>query len=151
MEYFKNQSESFFREVRSIEIYKASDVQYINVFNGIFPDPKIALYKFDIVPENYSRNISTKTQNGNYFTDIDVSFPLLDMSKTTVDKCYKFFNKKKFAIVLNSNTEKLLLGNHKEKLKVEFIDNKKDDNSGNDEYTIAVSGDTIIKPQIHSL
>ncbi len=151
MEYFKNESESFFREVRSIEIYAASAIKYINVFNGIFPDPKTALYKFDIVPESYSRGISTKTQNGNYFTDIDVSFPLLDMSKATVDKCYKFFNKKKFAIVLNSNTEKMLLGNKREKIKIEFIDNKKDDNSGNDEYTIAVSGDTIIKPQIHLL
>lgn len=151
MEHFKNEAESFFREVRSIEIYAASGIKYINVFNGIFPDPNTALCKFDIVPESYSRGISTKTQNGNYFTDIDVSFPLLDMSKTTVDKCYKYFNKKKFAIVLNSNTEKMLLGNHKEKLKIEFIDNKKDDNSGNDEYTIAVSGDTIIKPQIQLL
>lgn len=151
MEYFKNESESFFREVRSIEIYAASAVKYINVFNGIFPDPKTALYKFDIVPESYSRGISTKTQNGNYFTDIDVSFPVLDMSKSTYDKSHKYFNKKKFAIVLNSNTEKMLLGNDREKIKIEFIDNKKDDNSGNDEFTITLSGDTIIKPQIQLL
>lgn len=151
MEHFKNESESFYREIRSIEIYKAADVKYIDVFNEIFPDPKIALYKFNIVPESYSRGILTKTQNGNYFTDIDVSFPVLDMSKSTYDKCRKYFNKKKFAVVLNSNTEKMLIGNEREKIKIEFLDNKKDDNSGNDEYSIAVSGDTIIKPQIQSL
>ncbi|WP_312390851.1 hypothetical protein [Chryseobacterium sp.] len=151
MEEFKNESESFYREIRSIEIYKASDVKYINAFNGVFPDPKLALYKYRIVAESYSRGISTKTQNGNYFTDIDVSFPILDMSKSTYDKSHKYFNKKKFAIVLNSNTEKMLLGNDREKIKIEFIDNKKDDNSGNDEFTIAVSGDTIIKPQLQLL
>lgn len=151
MEHFNNESESFYREVRNIEIYNASDIKYIDALNGLFPDPMAALYIFDIVPESYSRGIYTKTQTGNYFTDIDVSFPLLDMSKATVDKCYKYFNKKKFAIILNSNTERVLLGNEREKMKVEIIDNKKDDNSGNDEYTIAVSGDTIIKPQIQSL
>ncbi len=151
MEHFKNESESFYREVRSIEIYDASNIKYVDAFNGVFPAPETALYKFNIVPESYSRGISTKTQTGNYFTDIDTSFPILDMSKATYDKCSKYFNKKKFAIVLKSNTEKMLLGNEREKIKVEFIDNKKDDNSGNDEFTLAISGDTIIKPQIQLL
>jgi len=148
MEHFKNKAESFFREIRSIEIYSASSVSYINNFNGIFPDPGTALYTFDITPESFSRNLSTKTQNGNYFTDIDISFPLLDMSEGSVLKCYAYFNRKSFAVVLISNTEKMMLGNSREKIKIEFIDNKKDDNSGNDEYTIAISGETIISPKI---
>ena len=151
MEHFTNKAETFFREIRSIEIYSASDISYINNFNGIFPDPETALYKFDIVPESFARKISTKTQNGNYFYDIDISFPLLDMSKNTIDKCYEIFNKKAFVVVLNSNTEKMMLGNEREMIKVEFIDNKKDDNSGTDEFTIAVSGDTIITPKLVNL
>lgn len=151
MEHFTNKAESFFREIRSIEIYNASDISYINNFNGIFPDPEIALYKFDIVPESFARKISTKTQNGNYFYDIDVSFPLLDMSASSIFKCYAYFNRKAFAIVLISNTEKMQLGNQREMVKVEIIDNKKDDNSGTDEYTIAISGDTIITPKIQNI
>lgn len=151
MEHFKNKAESFYREIRRIEIYKASDVTYINNFNGVFPNPELALYIFDIVPESYARKIPTKTQNNNYYFDIDVSFSLLDMSQENIDKCYKYFNKKDFSAVLITNIEKLLVGNDREKLKVEFIDNKKDDNSGNDECTITISGDTIIQPKIQSL
>ena len=151
MEHFKNKAESFYREIRSIEIYKASDVSYINNFNSVFPDPAIALYKFEIVPESYSQKTPTKTQTGNYFNEVDLSFPLLDLSTETIEKCQEYFNKKDFAVVLNSNVERMLLGNDREKLKVEFIDGKKNDNSGNDECTIAISGETIISPKTKNL
>lgn len=148
MEHFPNKAESFYREIRSIEIYNASDVSYIDNFKGIFPNSNLCLYKFEIVPETFSPKILTKTQNGNYFTDIDISFSLLDLSKDNIDKCYEYFNKKNFSIVQNSNVEKMLLGNEKEKLKVEFIDGKKNDSSGSDECFISITGDSIINPKI---
>ena len=151
MEHFPNKAESFYREIRSIEIYNASDVSYIDNFKGIFPNSNLCLYKFEIVPETFSPKILTKTQNGNYFTDIDISFSLLDLSKDNIDKCYEYFNKKNFSIVLISNIEKMLLGNEKEKLKVEFIDGKKNDASGSDECFISITGDTIISPKIKNL
>lgn len=151
MEHFKNKAESFYREIRSVEIYKAAEISYIDNFNGIFPNPAMALYKFDIVPELYNSKIDTKTKNGNYFTDIDINFPLLDLSEQNVEKCYEYFNKKDFAIVLNSNLGKMMLGNDREQLKIEFLDNRKNDNSGNDECTISISGDTIIPPKAKSL
>ena len=152
MEHFTNKSESFYREIRSIEIYNASDVSYIDNFQGIFPDSNLCVYKFDITtPESFTPKILTKTQNGNYFTDIDISFSLLDLSKDNIDKCYEYFNKKNFSIVLISNIEKMLLGNEKEKLKVEFIDGKKNDASGSDECFISITGDTIINPKIQNL
>ena len=152
MEHFNNKAESFYREIRRIEIYQASDISYIDNFQGIFPDSNLCLYKFDITtPESFTPKILTKTQNGNYFTDIDISFSLLDLSKDNIDKCYEYFNKKKFAIVLISNIEKMLLGNDREKLKVEFIDGKKNDASGSDECYISITGDTIINPKIQNL
>lgn len=152
MEHFNNKAESFYREIRRIEIYQASDISYIDNFQGIFPDSNLCLYKFDVTnPESFAYKILTKTQNGNYFTDIDISFSLLDLSKDNIDKCYEYFNKKKFAIVLISNIEKMLLGNDREKLKVEFIDGKKNDASGSDECYISITGDTIINPKIQNL
>ena len=147
MEHFKNKTEAFFREVRSIEIYNAKDLKYQDNFQGIFPNAEIALYKFDIVPESFSRNTPTKTNNGNYYFYVDINFAVLDLSKETIAKCYEYFNKRDFAIVLNSNTEKLMLGNDREKLKIDFINNTKDDNSGTDEATIAISGETIVPPK----
>lgn len=151
MEHIKNQSESFYREARSIEIFNAEDVKYINNFNGIFPDPNLALCTIDLIPESYNRKLPTKTQSSNYFTEIDINFALVDLSQPTLDYFKNTLNKKKFAVVINSNTEKLLLGNEREPLKIEVIDNIKDDNSGTDEYTIALSGDSIITPKIQTL
>lgn len=151
MEYFKNKSESFFREIRTVEIYNAADVSYINSYSGNFPDESLIQYKFDIIPETYGRKISTKTQNGNYFFDIDVNFPLLDLSQETIDKCLDAFNQRKFAIVLKSNWEKMVLGNDMERLKVEIIDNKKDDNSGADSFTISINGETKLSPKTKNL
>ena len=73
------------------------------------------------------------------------------MTVENIELCYEKFNKKSFAVVLVSNTQKMVLGNDREMLKVEFLDNIKDDNSGNDEYTIAISGESIIPPKIKKL
>jgi hypothetical protein len=151
MEYFKNKPETFFREIRSIEIYKSSDISYIDNYNGVFPKNKNPLYKFDIIAETFSRNIKTKKKDGSYFFEIDLGFPLLDLSKTVIDKCFANFNKKDFAVVLTSNTEKLMLGNYIEPLLVEFIEGKKDDNSGEDECNFSITGETVIAPKTEIL
>lgn len=151
MEHFKNQSESFFREIRSIEIYRASDVSYINAFNSVFPDKSKALYIFDVVPETLSRIVSSKRRSGNDFTSVDISFPLLDLSAENVKKCEEFFNRKGFAVVEVTNVDKILYGNSREPMRIDFIDNRLNNNSGDDEYTIAISEETIIKPRIKIL
>lgn len=149
MEYFKNKAESFFREIRFIEIYNAADISYMDNFSGVFPVLQEPLYKIDIVPETFSRSLKTKKKDGNYFYDVDFGFPLLDLSKS--DECYEQFNKEGFAVVLTSNTEKLMLGNDRELLTIEFIDNKKDDNSGNDDCNFSITGQTIIPPKVANL
>ncbi|WP_139423389.1 hypothetical protein [Chryseobacterium mulctrae] len=151
MEEFKNQSESFFREVRSIEIYRALDVSYINAFNGVFPDPIKVLYVFHLLPETLSRSILSKRRLGNDFTAVDINFPLLDLSSDNIKKCEEYFNRKGFAIIEVTNVDKILYGNSRESLKIDFIDNRLNNNSGDDEYTIAISGETIIKPKITNL
>ena len=50
-----------------------------------------------------------------------------------------------------SNTEKMLVGNDREPLTIEVLDNKKDDNSGTDEYNISITGETILTPKILNL
>ena len=148
MEYFNNKSETFFREIRKIEIYEASAVSYEDNFAGNFPDPEGIKYVFDIVPEDFSRKIARKTRTGNYFHEIDLGFPLLKMDKTNVEKYQEYFNKEKFAVVLISNTDKMMLGNDREPLKIEVLDNRKDNNSGNDEYYLSITGETILTPKI---
>lgn len=151
MEHFKNLAEKFYREIRSIEIYPASAVSYIDNYNAVFPTIDKALYVFEIVPESYTRKLPTKTQNKNYFFDVDINFSVLDLSKETTKKCYEYFNKRGFAIVLNSNTERMMLGNDREDLTIDFLDGKKDDNSGNDENTISITVETIIPPKTQNL
>lgn len=151
MEYFKNKSESFFREVRSIEIYKSSDISFDDNSKGIYPQAQQPLYKFDIPSDTFSRKLLTKTRSGNYFYDIDLGFPLLDLDPDVIEKCYEYFNRKGFAVVFITNVEKLLLGNDHEEITVEFIDGKKDDASGTDECNFSITGKTIIPPKYKKL
>lgn len=151
MEKFSNRSESFFREIRKIDIYPAESSSYIHNFNGIFPNIDDILYTFDVVPEDYERKISTKTSDGNYLYDVDLGFPLLNISIENREKLYEYFNKKEFAVVLVSNTEKMLLGNEREPLSIEVIDGIKDNNSGTDQVNISITGKTIIPPKIKEI
>lgn len=148
MEHFNNISENFFREIRKVEIYKSDDVNYIENYNGEFPPAEVLQYAFDVTPEDFTRKLSRKTRNGNYFHDVDLGFPLLKMDKTNVEKYQNYFNKKAFSVVLVSNTDKILLGNQIEPLKIEVLDNRKDNASGNDEYYLSITGETIIDPKI---
>ena len=151
MEYFKNKAETYFREVRGIEVYKSSDILYDDNFKGIYPVLQVPLFKFDIVPDTFSRKVLTKTKNGNYFYDVDLGFPLLDLDPDIIAKCYEYFNRKGFAVVFITNVEKLLLGNDREELTIEFIDGKKDDASGTDECNFSITGKTIIPPKYKKL
>ena len=145
MEHFKNKAESVFREIRSVEIFRSTDISYQDNLDRVFPtiDP---LYKFDIASETYSRKLLTKTKTGNYLYDIDLGFTVLDLDETTIAKCYEYFNKKGFAIVMYSNVDRQMLGNDREPLTIEFIDGKKEDGSGSDDCNISITGKTILPP-----
>ncbi len=151
MKHFDNKSESFFREIRKVIIYKATSISYINNLKGIIPELMNALISFDVVPESFAYKMETKRQNGNYLHELDCNFPLLDLSDESIYYAFHFLNKDEFAVVFVTNTAQLLFGNDREPLKVEIIDNTKNDNSGNDEYTIAISGKSIIQPKYKSL
>ncbi|MDR2205774.1 MAG: hypothetical protein LBE36_06440 [Flavobacteriaceae bacterium] len=151
MEQFNNKSETFFREIRKIEIYKSETVQYIDNYNGVFPNSNTALYVFDVVPDSFSREIKRKKTADNYYHEINIEFPLLKIDTANVGKYQSYFNDKKFAVILISNTEKTLLGNHREPLTIEIFDEKTDDNSGNDKYILSITGETIINPKLQNL
>lgn len=148
MEQFNNKAENFYREIRSIEIYDAKDYDFTQNMLGNFPNINNLLYSFEIIPEDFERKISRKTKDGNYYHDIEIGFPLLKMDKTNVDKYQNYFNKKGFCVVLVSNVDKTALGNSREPLKIEMLDNRKDDNSGKDEYYMSITGETIINPVV---
>ena len=148
MEQFNNLAENFFREIRNIEIYESKDLRFEHQLKSVFPDTAKILYKIDIIPEDFSRKVQTKTKNGNYFFNIELGFPLLQMDLESVRKYFDYFNEKKFAVVLNSNTEKTMIGNDREPLKIEILDNKTDDDSGKDEFNMSITGETIIYPKI---
>ena len=75
----------------------------------------------------------------------------MKIKKEDVEKYQSYFNERKFAVVVISNTEKMLVGNDREPLTIEVLDNKKDDNSGTDEYNISITGETILTPKILNL
>lgn len=147
MEHFRNKAETFFREIRHIDIHASENYSYQENILGNFPDETEALFRFDVIPEEYERKIPQKKKDGNRFFEVDLSFPLLDMSPETIDRLSTAFNRRGFMVVLHSNTEKTVLGNSREPLTVDLVDGKKDNNSGNDQYNISITGETIINPK----
>lgn len=144
---FENKSESLFREIRKVIVYPASAFTYVNNLQGIFPQESNMLCSFNVIPENFSIKIATKTQNKNYFYELEANFPLLDLSDSTITYCFKHFNREDFVVVFETNTEQIIFGNDREQLKIEIIDNEKLNNSGDDEFTIVISGKSIIYPK----
>ena len=146
-----NRSESFIREIRQVEIYPATAQTFQNNMNAALPDPAAKLYAFNVIPEEFERKIPTKKRSGNYFFDISLGFPLLEMTKELREELYQKFNRRDYMVVLVSNTEKTPLGNAREPLTVELLDGIKDDASGNDQFNISITGETLIAPKTANL
>lgn len=146
MERLKNRAEDFYREIRKVEIYFATTVKYTDQYENSFPNPQKAQYIIDVEPESFRRNLILKKRRGNYFTSIDLSFLLLDLRPQLRNQLKEKFDQKNFAVVLTSNTEKMMLGNDREPLTIDLIDNIKDNNRGLDHYSISISGETILSP-----
>ena len=148
MELINNKSEGFYREIRNIEVYRSDSLTFKENMAGTFPNESNMLYKFPVNAEDYERKIPTKLRSGNTFFDVDLNFPLLNLKKENRDKFYQQFNKRGFVVVLNSNTEKMVLGNKIEPLSIDFIDGMKDNASGSDQFNISITGETMIPPKI---
>lgn len=152
MQNYHNTPEDFFRELKGVLIYNKDQISYIDQLNDKFPSPDDALYKFKVLPTSGSRAIPTKLNNRNILYTPDVSFPLVDLTIKNRNEWYSQFNVfDNFAVVLVSNTEMMMVGNDLFPMSVTVTDNIKDDGSGNDSFSLNISGDTILPPSVYKV
>lgn len=59
--------------------------------------------------------------------------------------------KKGFGICYETQEEQYVIGNEDEALNINIIDNIKENGRGEDYITIAISGETIYRPIIHTI
>lgn len=145
MEIISN-ADGFVREIRSIEVYNASDVSFIDIHKGTVPQlQKIVVFK-NIIPEDFNRTIKLKYNNDNLYFDIDILFALYTADTRLNSTTRVVFGKRKFAVKLITNADELWLGNDREPLTIDLQDSFKDDNSGTDKYEVSIYGSTIIDP-----
>ncbi len=147
MKVFNKRAESFFREIRRVEVYLSPATPYRSCYIGVLPNPNDVFCTFEIISESFSRSISRKKKEGNYFHDIEIGFPLVDIHPEKAIEYQTLFNDRKFAIVIISNYEKMQIGNSLEPLTIEVLDRKKEDGSGNDDFFLSITGETIITPK----
>lgn len=148
MDLTPNTQEDFVREIRTIAIYPSSAITFQQNMEGTPPNIDDVLYASKVNPEDYERKLPTKRKEGNNYYEVDINYPLLRMNKEFRAAFYENFNKKGFAAVLHSNTEMMILGNDREPLSIDFIDGIKDNGSGNDQFNINITGNTIIPPKV---
>ena len=135
-----NIPESFFREIRKIEIFNAQQYPYSQAIKNapLSQNPIIVIQ--NIIPEEFEQNIS-------YYFDINISLVINDLD--SANELNTLLNDKTFAMVLHNNIdERLILGNALFPLRIEVFDKIKNNNSGEDKIEIEIFGETILTPQI---
>lgn len=152
MQSFTNKPESFIRELTGILIFDKTKIPYLDQLRGKFPSPEDALYKYKVIPDDVDRSIPTQFSGGNPYYSPDITMSLVDLSVGNREKWYEDLNRfNKYAVILISNTEMMMLGNDRFPLNITVSDNISDDGSGTDSFTMRIYGDTIIPPKVHKI
>jgi len=152
MQNFTNIPESFFRELKGILVFDKSKISYIDNLKSKFPNPEDALYKFCVVPGDASRSIPTEIVAANISYAPDITMSLVDLTVQNREQWYEDLNRfNKFAVILVSNTEMMMLGNDKFPLSITINDNMSDDGSGSDSFSLRVYGETVIEPKVYKI
>ena len=142
-----NIPDTFFSEIRKVEIYKAEQLSHIAALNGQFPQGEPLFVIDNIIPEEFERSIKQKKDEGNPYYDIDINFNCYDSNYLHWEHIISRLNKQRFSIVLLTNNYKLIIGNEMTPLSIDVIDKRKDDNSGKDYIGLNIYGNVIIAPK----
>ncbi|SDE68565.1 hypothetical protein [Riemerella columbipharyngis] len=142
----KSTTNGFFREIRSIEVYHSKDIDFLDQKNKVVPTIKPVTVFSDLVPEDFARNINLKYNNDNAYFEVDITTGIY-LSDYLIPSIFDVFGKRKFAVALVTNNDKIFIGNNREPMSIDLHDRIKDDNSGSDKYEVSIYGTTILDPR----
>lgn len=147
-----NTPENFTREIQHIIIYDADILTFNKNLKGEYPPTEGYLLKVAVTNiSKYRRSVQFRKSNKNDYFKIDISLPFYDLSLENRRLLYSFHKKRKYLIVTASNKDMLVLGNHRERLSIEVLDNIDDDGGGNDHFRIRITGETTVYPQLRKV
>lgn len=142
-----NTPEDFVREARYLLIYDAKNFSFNENFRGIEQPSSQELLKIDIPAPTLQRQISLKEKDQNDFFDIKLQFSFFDLDFKYRNILYSFHKRRKYTIVLFSNTEMMILGNDREPMSISIQDHISDNTLGKDAFQITITGQSIIFPK----
>ncbi|MEQ3501126.1 hypothetical protein ABMY20_15330 [Tenacibaculum sp. SSH1-16] len=147
-----NTPEDFIREIRHVIVYNASVLTFNQNLKGLYPPTIEYLYKIPVqTPESFKRRFRLKKQNKNNYFTIDLSFPFFDLTFQNRAKLYDLAKDNNYVVVVASNREMMVLGNDRERLSIDVIDNIQDNSRGKDHFSIQITGETIIHPLLRKV
>ena len=148
-----------FREIKKIYIFSNYVLSSVYFYDKT-TDSQYAIYEIEtsnilvinnVIPEDFHKSIVTKSVNGNIYYEVNISIDLYDLHKDKILEINELFNKKGFGICYETQEEQYVIGNEDEALSINIIDNIKENGRGEDYITIAISGETIYRPIIHTI
>lgn len=154
-----NNPNNNFREIKKIYIFSNYVLSSVYFYDKT-TDSQYAIYEIEtsnilvinnVIPEDFHKSIVTKSVNGNIYYEINISIDLYDLHKDKILEINELFNKKGFGICYETQDEQYVIGNEDEALSINIIDNIKENGRGEDYITIAISGETIYRPIIHTI
>lgn len=151
MEIINNKIDNLFREIRSVKIYRASQYLFSSNFSRapISAEPIITIN--NIIPVDFDRSIKQKKEGNNRFYEIDCSIMIYSITAESVSNWNTILNQKDFVVEFISNEESTLIGNQKEPLTIDVVDDIKENDTGTDAIVFSIHGSTIIEPWIKTL
>lgn len=142
----KSQITHFYREIKSIEIFPATSISGYDYFsfNGVLENPMATIS--NILPSNYDESVKIKSHSNNEYHNISINLDLDFSDLRESEEISKILGKRRFLVKINTNLDSLILGNSMEPLTIELQNHFKNNNSGENHFTLSIYGTTIFKP-----
>lgn len=142
---FCNRTETNVREANWLLIYEKSRLTFNQNFRGEFPDPNDYLFRVRVQDvRGFNRSFRNRFRDHNRFREIAIQAEYFTLDKAEIKQLQAFAKTNAYVIVLVTNEDLQVFGNHRQGVSFDIEDNISDNASGNDSYVISLIGNTTV-------
>lgn len=143
---FCNDPDDITREGTWLIFYNKVKFTYNQNLKGQFPEADNYDFKVKIATlDNYKRALTLKSKDYNRYTQVKLSVDYYSFNKEEIKKLKDKQERNAYVLVLVSNQDRMVVGNHREPMSLEVQDNIKDNGKGKDAYTLRINGKTTVR------
>lgn len=142
---FCNLPEEITREARWLVFYKRDKLSFNQNLRGNLPPIDEYLFKVRVNNiSNFDRQVDRTTRDYNRFSKIKIEEKFFPIKIRDIDELMKWERKNAYVVLLVTNDDIQVFGNHIEPMSFRVEDAVRDDATGLDAYNLIVEGSTTV-------